>query len=105
MKKDYVVVKYHDSWSDEFEVDGFAVMSQEEYDSYEKAVHEASYPFNFGFGTNEDILYESPQDFLSKIVVCPITAEDANIIENIFGKYCHFGIFPCIDRFLESVEE
>ena len=60
----HILVKYNSNWSDEFDIQGFAIMNEEEYiqwvDDFRKAKER---DYEWYFGTNEYISYWDEEDW------------------------------------------
>jgi hypothetical protein len=87
----HYLLRYDDNWADEFDVEGFRIYDQEEYDDFKKRVKAAEYPQQMYFGTNEGIDVDSAKDYLDRIDVTEITEAEAKVLNKFFdGDY---GIF------------
>jgi hypothetical protein len=53
----HYLIKYRDNWADEMNVEGTAVLSEDEYLVFKKAAKTAR-DFYFSIGSNQDIHYE-----------------------------------------------
>lgn len=109
------LVKFADNWADEFDVEGFTVLTQEEYTHFMDLVQDVAKKidsgeiFSFYFGTNEWFDYESGDEFISAFESELIGNGQADtlkrfVIGNDFDRY---GIFPSgegLSYFLEGVE-
>ena len=110
-KDKYYLVKFIADYVDEFNVYGFRVFTIEEYEEWANAIPDS---FEFGFGTNEQIDFESKEDFLKNIEVKEISNEAAKVLFDSFGKkevngryhnrietrsVCEFGHFPSAEYF------
>lgn len=81
--KRYVLCEYSDSYSDEFEVQGYVAreMSEREYknfmDNFDALLYDAecSTDICFGVGTNQSMEYDSSSSFIDKVKVKEITKE------------------------------
>ena len=88
-----VLLKFEVDYADEFDVYGLSVLDKNEWEEKKEFIREQQdYPYEFGFGTNEGILFETPDDFMNAIKVIEITDEEAEV----FNKYKlkNFGHFP-----------
>jgi hypothetical protein len=84
---------------DDIEINGFSVMTEKEYDSFEETATSISWPFVYAMGQDE-LEFSSGDDFLTRIDSKEITNEEAKTIKKLFGD--SFGVF--IDEpFLEEV--
>jgi hypothetical protein len=67
MKK--VLIKFNDNYADEFDVSGFKVMTYDDWVEIEKDLLKSEYlkgPFETYFGSNEALLFNNAEDFLSR---------------------------------------
>ncbi len=84
---------------DDIEINGFTVMTEKEYDSFEETAMSITWPFIYAMGQDE-LEFSSGDDFLSRIETKEITNEEAKGLKRLFGD--SFGVF--IDEaFLEEV--
>jgi hypothetical protein len=84
---------------DDIEINGFTVMTEKEYESFEETAMSITWPFVYTMGQDE-LEFSSGDDFLSRIDSKEITNEEAKTIKRLFGDL--FGVF--IDEgFLEEV--
>lgn len=72
MKSNYVLIQYYSNWADEFDVEGYIAVTKEKYDKF-IAKLESIENFTFGFGTNEDISYESNSSLKSDFTFTPMS--------------------------------
>ena len=89
------LIKYKSNWADEMDVQGWSVMSPMRHAAWEDswADHfkdEGNY--SFSVGTNEDIEYDSIEEFLKEFKVVDITESEADTLVKLFGK--SYGFFP-----------
>jgi len=111
MKK--LLVKFDSNWADEMDADGFQVMTEVEFEDYKKVVGKvfkvASVPgWSFGIGTNEEIEFESEQDFFRCVEPTEISDEDYETFKKYFTKYdktISYGFFPDVDYFNSYLED
>jgi len=94
----HVIIMFSDDWADEFDVDGFMVMSKGEYSANYLAPiaeHFKDYgSWEYGFGTNEVLEYENFDEFMKRLDIIEISEKHAEIINLYFGG--KFGIIPNI---------
>ena len=84
---------------DDIEINGFVVMTEKEYESFEETAMSVTWPFVYAMGQDE-LEFSSGDDFLSRIDSKEITNEEAKTLKRLFGDL--FGVF--IDEgFLEEV--
>lgn len=107
-----LLLNYHQNYADEFDVEGFLVLTESEWEKHKelaakvfgpaeeaakKAAEEAkktkTYYYNrgaeveVGFGTNESITYGSLDDYLSSFKVKEITQEQYQVLWDLFGVH------------------
>lgn len=82
----YIFVKYSDSWADEMDIEGYAVMTKAEYLEMIERVSKARFPCNHYIGTNEEIEYNNVDEFISALGVKIITLGEYKAFKSIFGS-------------------
>ncbi|MEY4572904.1 MAG: hypothetical protein RLZ10_2161 [Bacteroidota bacterium] len=106
------LVQFSDCWADEFDVEGFCVMSNEEIADWKQRFEEIfdKYgEYEYSFGTNEGIDYKNIDDLMRNFVFIPIDEVSANLLKGCFTSTYYggegkadkeivmFGKFPMID--------
>lgn len=76
------LIKYDSNWADEIDIDGFIVLSDELHDNFIEAINRIEY-LEFYIGTNEEIIYESPEEILNDLEISDITVEQAKVLYDI----------------------
>jgi len=94
-----LLIKFSDNYADEFDVDGFRVMTSEEWEEYQAFVKGIAWPQAFYFGTNEGIEYDTADDLLRNYTVEEISDEQAeflqaNLIPNSWAYGTWLGPHP-----------
>ena len=84
---------------DDIEINGFTVMTEKEYQSFEETAMSITWPFVYAMGQDE-LEFSNGDDFLSRIDSKEITNEEAKTIKRLFGDL--FGVFIYED-FLQDV--
>jgi len=85
----YLVI-FSDNHNDEFDVNGFRLMTEKEVDSFEEIAN--SITFNFDYHANtESLTYANGEDFLSRIEIKVINNEEYQSLNKLFDG--QFGIF------------
>jgi hypothetical protein len=102
-----VLLKYEDDYADEFDVYGFMLMTDEEWNKFEKVIDcMEDFPQEFYFGTNEQIIYENKENVKRAFKPIRISLEDAKVIKKLFGNQynddVNFGFIP-YDQIRESI--
>ena len=73
---------------DEFSVEGFQVLTVDEYKMYQFVIdNQDKYNDNIyiGFGSNQELYYDSLSDLLKDIRVQEISNNDSKVLEGYFG--------------------
>lgn len=90
------LVKYKDNWADEMDIVGGIIMTEAEYKDYMKvaeiAFREEGDFITFGVGSNEEITYDTFEDFAKTITVFELTEEEFQTCVKLGLVY--FGNFP-----------
>ena len=95
----HILVKYCSNWADEFDIQGFAIMNEEEYIQWVEDFRRAKEKdYEWYFGTNEYISYWDEEDWS----VINLSMEEAlNLIdildlgqESYEEGYPTYGFFP-----------
>lgn len=82
-----LLIKFNSNWSDEMDVHGFFVATQEKWDQYCDRVRKHFETHNelmYYIGSNEEILYESADQLLGEFQVTEITDTDAETLTRLF---------------------
>lgn len=110
MSEKQLLLKYSNNYADEFDVEGFLVLSQSQWDEhkakaaqrFEKVAKAAKVDPNVsedswlnrrarevsvGFGTNEEVTYYSIDDYLGSFVVKELTQEQYQVLKDLFGVH------------------
>lgn len=100
-----LLIKYHNNYADEFDVNGFIVMSKEDWETHIKEAEEIfkkqpvketfrgsgdprPKAIEIYFGSNESIEYRDFKDYLSSFKVTEITDQEAGFFQKFFrGKH------------------
>lgn len=93
------VVTFRDNHQDEFDVQGFKIMTEKEYRTYEELAYSITWEFAF-YANNEALVYTNGEDFLSRIDYKEITNNEYDTLEKIFGS--EFGTFISED-YLQNI--
>jgi hypothetical protein len=95
--KTYYLVKFKDNWADEMDLDGFRLMTMNEWDEFVKNINSLKYfPFEVYFGTNEFIEYRNPEEILNRFQMTPLTADEHHTLKQLFPQAARwgYGMFP-----------
>lgn len=85
----YYLMKFKSDYCDEFEVQGFSLITLEHYKMYKFVVDnqdEHTDSFDIGFGSNQEIYFENLSEFLDHITVFEISTNDYRSINAYFGS-------------------
>lgn len=100
----YYLVKYSDNWSDEMDLEGFALFTQKEFYNFLDAVEKIMNFINNGeiytywFCTNEGIEYDHVNYLLKSFEIKTIDALSYSLISgNICNNDHVYGYFPLDD--------
>lgn len=85
----YLVI-FKDNHNDEFDVNGFKIMTEKEVNNFEDLAVSIAWEFNFN-ANGESLTYSNGEDFLSRIEFKIITKNEYDTIEKVFGG--EFGTF------------
>lgn len=90
-------IQFSDNWADEIDVEGCALMTQNEYNKFIIAAKKAfanEINIDFAIGSNEYISYQSFKDFEETLKITEVTNEEVKILEKFhFDNYGHFPIY------------
>ena len=84
---------------DDIEINGFTVMTEKEYQTFEETAMSITWPFVYAMGQDE-LEFSSGDDFLTRIDSKEITNEEAKSLKKLFGDL--FGVFIYED-FLQDI--
>lgn len=117
----YLLIKYNRNWADEFDLEGFLVMTKPEWEEYknkvatvfDKAPSGKDYSgalvkqVEVGFGTNEDVCYSSVEDYFRSFKEVEISLKEYNFLKQHFKgwKYISNGVMALIDDFDDYEDE
>lgn len=91
-----ILVKYSDNYADEFNVKGFAIMSEKDFkkgmELAKKGFEEDKDFMTFVFGSNEYIEYEDFEEFENAFCCEKISENELITLEKYFGV--KYGLFP-----------
>lgn len=78
------LVKLNTDYSDEFNVECFAVIKDDSFDSWEAKLLGHNEYINFYFGTNEELNWSSGSDLLDELSIESITEAHADTLKALF---------------------
>lgn len=92
------LVKYDSNWADEMDIDGFKVLTNEQWEKYQQDFkkHFKEECYSYYVGTNEEIEYSDFDEFISDFKASEITNEEAAVLEKLFDNLSTYGygFFP-----------
>lgn len=89
------LVKFSRDWADEFEAEGFGILSDEEWEEFVKVVKEnPNAETSFWFGTNEGWEYETIESFYDCYDEENLQNMEKSVLQKFFGKSVNFGVCP-----------
>ncbi len=103
-------VRFKCDYADEFDVYGFRIWSDREWEVYVQCVNEHDFEqeVEFSFGTNE-VRFNRAEDYLNCMIVENVTEEEAaGLIDRLFGlcpEWRSWGFFPEFVEVEEKMEK
>jgi len=101
-----LLLSFHDNYADEFDLSGFAIISEEAWqkniDRAEEYFSNNSCPYSHGFGTNEELEYETILQYRRKFTLLrSLNPEESKNLLAMFQMtqrdgIATFGEFPLI---------
>jgi hypothetical protein len=109
----YYLAKFEDNCADEFDVYGFAVLNEEEYNNYMNICKECEElegagklsdfdDFEIGCGTNESIYYDNVSEFILSPTITEITESQYRTFIDLDMECYGFDFW---DRIIEVYED
>jgi len=77
-------------YADEFDCEFFNIVTDDFWEQFKEVIKRNKYPITVGFGTNEELEYDSAEDVLRNIEVKKITDEESEVIKRLLKK--DFGV-------------
>lgn len=95
---EYVLIKFEKDYADEFDVHGIMILPVERWQKQLELFEKAEYPFTRGFGTNEELEFNSFKDVQRAFKVQPVTEQEYEVFNKFFGpafkNSMSFGFIP-----------
>lgn len=108
------LVKLADNWADEMDVEGFSIMSTDQFTQWAKTVEEVAkkidegHNFEWYIGTNEWIDWEDGKSFKEAFTCEVITDEEVEVLKRLLlHEFASYGMFPSgedMTYWLEDIE-
>ena len=95
------LVIFKDNWADEMDLSGFNIWSDEEWKEF---LNSDYFPDEVCIGSNEEIVYESLEDWKRKFQARSIDENEETILRKLFEKL-PLGTFPHTSYFKKSEED
>ena len=106
------LVKLTDNWADEMDIEGFSIMSTGQFTLWAKTVEEVAkkidegHSFEWYFGTNECIVWNSGKDFKEAFSCEVITDEEAEVLKCLLlHEFASYGLFPSGQDFVYFLDD
>lgn len=94
----YIVI-FRDNLNEEFDVNGFKIMTEKELAFYEELANSISWEFAF-YANNESLYYLNGEDLLSRLDYKEISLDEYEMLDKIFNG--EFGTF-INEEFLQNI--
>ena len=95
---EYVLIKFEKDYADEFDVHGIMVLPLDEWKKQLELFEKAEYPFTKGFGTNEELEFNTFKDVKKAFTVSQINEQEYEVFKKFFGNTysdsIDFGFIP-----------
>lgn len=93
------LVKYESDWADEMDIEGLALLTEEDKSRIESLISKrSSYPQTHHVGTNEEIEYCSSEELVPRYTWTPITEDEYKTLHKLIGSdYGHF-FYPEVEE-------
>jgi hypothetical protein len=88
----HVLVQYEDNYADEFDIEGFMVMTAADWTQHTREAENADWPQEKYFGTNEYTSYYSAKDYLDCFTVTPLNDVEYVTVTTLFEDIESYGI-------------
>ena len=102
---EYILVRFHTNWADEMDIDGFEVMTKEEWNKNLSILdrHFEKHEFlEIPFGTNESNEDYTKESFLAEFTLKEITEDDFKVFEKL--NLLWSGHFPSFENIEEDLQ-
>lgn len=100
----FYLLKFQQDYADEFDVYGFKIYNEEDYNKYleltkenylkrEETNHRKQKVVTISFGTNEEVEFYSLENYLKSFDLVEITEDEFNILNKLFDGSFGFDYF------------
>jgi hypothetical protein len=104
----FYLVKYEDNWADEFDIYGFEIFNQRQFDFLNVVINDIRKvgDFEYYFGTNEYIDYTSVQGVRNALEFKEISKEEFETLKKLgLGVYGEDFASSLVERYVDHLEE
>lgn len=91
-----LLIIFKGNWADEMDIEGFTIVSKEHWEYMQLETRNTEFPIELGIGTNEEMTYEDPEEYLRHFKVHEISDQKVAWLQDIFGNY-DFGHVPWLE--------
>ena len=81
----FYLIKYEYNYGDEFDIEGFQILDENEMKDINEGIDKANYPKEYYFGTNEEIEWKNSKEVRDGITVTELTNTEYHILKNLFN--------------------
>lgn len=95
-----LLVKFDSNYADEFDIGGFIVMSEEDWEKHNvlvKKKFDEEGEIEVYFGTNESMIWESYESYIGDFYVNKLSDEELKALKKLFGPNPSSGSVVMID--------
>ena len=97
MDENYLLVKFRDSESTDYTIEGLMIMTEEEWEKNEKLVKDyfvkGNGPLVITFPTNVEVVYETEAELLSKYKIFELNENELSILNDLVINESDYGYF------------
>lgn len=95
--KNNILIQFSSNYADEFDVEGFIVLPEKEWEAHKAAValrFEEQEEIEIYFGTNESMIYESLDSYLCCFRTTVLSDEEHAVLQKLFNPPHQHAIGP-----------
>lgn len=109
-----LLIQYDSNWADEFDLEGFVVMSESKWNNHKDAIQKrfdalprdkdqwgnSRYELKQYFGTNEDQTWSNMDQYLAEFKVTELSESDLQVLKKFFshGNQISNGMVVMLDE-------
>lgn len=97
-------IRYDDNWADEMDVEGWRIYSTKDWEECVKdhqKMFETHGTLTYSVGTNEEIEYESFNEWRNNFSTKSITTKEVEVLKKFFGRDSH-GFFANMQGYYDE---